>query len=170
MLTLVNTAIFAIVALFNSYSSSHRLLVKPDNMSILFATISERKLAQPKHFAIKLNITDWWDQTVDDNLRVDLFFKLSNSGCALCHHVLSHTRRGMKGNNMNHRRGASSAAFCFFFCYYSHIASTTWNRGLTRSDQQSASESGIKRAHKVRELQSVWISPEEQPEARWRQE
>lgn len=39
---------------------------------------------------------------------------------------------------MNQRRAASSAVLFFFVGYYSYIASTTWNRGLTRSDQQSA--------------------------------
>lgn len=59
---------------------------------------------------------------------------------------------------MNQRQGASSVA-CV--CYYSNIASTTWNRGLNTVRPAV----GIKRAHKVRELQSVWIPPEEKPEA-----
>lgn len=130
-------------------------------MSILLPTITEEKLA--KKNAIKLNITDWWDQTVDDNLRVDLFFQLSNSGCALCHSVLSHTKWNKR---TQHESETGSLQRCF--CYCSHIASTTWNRGLTWSDQQLPSCLGSNEHTRWGNcLQSIQISPEEElPEAK----
>lgn len=106
-----------------------------DNMSILLPTITEEKLAQRKHFPIKPNIADWWDQTAADNLRVDLFFKLSNSGCALCHSVLSHTQKNKREQHES-EMGGLQLWFCLFvlFCRdYSHIVSKTWNRGSKRA-------------------------------------
>lgn len=58
------------------------------------------KLAE--HSAVMRNIRGRRDQSRDDNPRADLCFKLSNSGCALCHAVLSHTER--KGSDMNQRQ------------------------------------------------------------------
>lgn len=161
--------LFASVALFN------KLFFFPlitGQIQTIWAFNSQQSLRKNwlKQNTPPSNWTSQTDEikTADDNLRVDLFFKLSNSGCALCHAVLSHTKRNKREQHES-ETGSLQRRECvrvFFLCYYSHIASTTWNRGLTRSDQQSASVSGIKRAHKVRELQSVWISPEEKPEAK----
>lgn len=68
----------------------------------------KKKASKAKHSAMTRNIRERRDQSADDNLRADLFFKLSNSGCALCHAVLSHTRRKRKRHESE--AAASSAA------------------------------------------------------------
>lgn len=129
MLTLIKTAIsFAFVALFNKLFFFPRITGQTQTIWAFNSQQSPRKNWLEQNTAPS-NRTSQTDEikTADDNLRVDLFFKLSNSGCALCHAVLSHTKRNKRKQHES-ETGSLQRRVCV--CYYSNIASTTWNRGL----------------------------------------
>lgn len=111
-----------------------------------------KKLAEVKHSAMTRNIRERRDQSADDNLRVDLFFKLSNSGCALCHAVLSHTERKRK----RHESEAAASSAAYLLLLFSRCRNNLEQK-WTRSRRV-----GIKRSAEVKET-PVRFPPKSSP-------